>query len=254
MSAAEQITSVKDMVSAEEWQLRVDLAATYRLVALHGWDDLIFTHISVRIPGPEHHFLINPYGMLFEEITASSLVKIDLEGNIVMDSPYFVNPAGFTIHSALHEAREDAQCVLHLHTDDGVAVSAQQEGLQALSQQAMLMQPHIAYHDYEGVALNHDERERLVDDMGDKHIMILRNHGTLTVGQNCAMAFLSMYFLERACSAQVRALTAKTTQPSQAALDTTAEQSQAFVKPGMDALAWPALLRKLDRTDPSFRD
>ena len=130
MSAAEEITSVKDMVSEEEWQLRVDLAATYRLVAMHGWDDMIFTHISVRVPGPEHHFLINPYGMLFEEITASSLVKIDLEGNIVMDSPYFVNPAGFTIHSAIHSAREDAQCVLHLHTDDGVAVSAQKDGLQ----------------------------------------------------------------------------------------------------------------------------
>ena len=133
MSAAEEIKSVKDIVSPEEWQLRVDLAATYRLVAMYGWDDMIFTHISVRIPGPEHHFLINPYGMLFEEITASSLVKIDLEGNIVMDSPYFVNPAGFTIHSAIHSAREDAHCVLHLHTDDGVAVSAQKEGLMPLS-------------------------------------------------------------------------------------------------------------------------
>ena len=170
MSAAEEIKSVKDLVSAEEWQLRIDLAATYRLVAMYGWDDMIFTHISVRVPGPEHHFLINPYGMLFEEITASSLVKVDLEGNIVMDSPYFVNPAGFTIHSAVHMAREDAQCVLHLHTDDGVAVSAQDDGLLPLSQFSMLVRPHLTYHGYEGVALNHDERERIVADLGDKNL------------------------------------------------------------------------------------
>ena len=184
MSAAEEITSVKGMVSEEEWQLRVDLAATYRLVAMHGWDDMIFTHISVRVPGPVHHFLINPYGMLFEEITASSLVKIDLAGNIVMDSPYFVNPAGFTIHSAIHSAREDAQCVLHLHTDDGVAVSAQKDGLQPITQQSMLLASQLAYHDYEGVALDLDERERLIQDIGDKKLMVLRNHGTLAVGEN----------------------------------------------------------------------
>src|SRR6056300_1089031 len=162
MSAAEEIQSVQELVSPEEWQLRVDFAATYRLIAMYGWDDMIFTHISVRVPGPEHHFLINPYGMLFEEITASSLVKIDLEGNIVMDSPYFVNPAGFTIHSAIHSAREDAQCVLHVHTDDGVAVSAQKDGLLPISQPSMLVIPNLAYHDYEGVALNLDERERLI--------------------------------------------------------------------------------------------
>jgi len=209
MSAAEEIKSVKDQVSAEEWQLRVDLAATYRLVAMYGWDDMIFTHISVRVPGPEHHFLINPYGMLFEEITASSLVKVDLEGNIVMDSPYFVNPAGFTIHSAVHMAREDAQCVLHLHTDDGVAVSAQADGVLPLSQFSMLVRPHLAYHDYEGVALNHDERERIVADMGNKHLLMLRNHGTLAVGESCGLAFMAIYFLERACATQVRALSAK---------------------------------------------
>ena len=254
MSAAEEIKSVKDLVSPEEWQLRVDLAATYRLVAMYGWDDMIFTHISVRVPGPEHHFLINPYGMLFEEITASSLVKVDLEGNIVMDSPYFVNPAGFTIHSAVHMAREDAQCVLHLHTDDGMAVSAQADGLMPLSQLSMLVRPHLSYHDYEGVALNHDERERIVADLGDKHLMMLRNHGTLAVGETCGLAFVAIYFLERACSVQVRALTAKSHMPSREAEDTVDEQSQSLFEPGIDMLAWPALLRKLDRLDPSYRD
>ena len=255
MSAAEEIKSVKDQVSAEEWQLRVDLAATYRLVAMYGWDDMIFTHISVRVPGPEHHFLINPYGMLFEEITASSLVKIDLDGNIVMDSPYFVNPAGFTIHSALHMAREDAHCVLHLHTDDGVAVSAQKDGLLPISQNSLLVRTHLAYHEYEGVALNLEERERLMEDMGDKALLMLRNHGTLSVGENCAMAFIGIYTLERACSQQVRAMTGELNMPPQAALDVTADQSKAlFQAGGIDLLAWPALLRKLDRVDPSYRD
>lgn len=256
MSAALEITSVKDRVSPEEWQLRVDLAATYRLVALHGWDDMIFTHISARIPGPEHHFLINPYGMTFDEITASSLVKIDLEGNIVMDSPFFVNPAGFTIHSAVHSAREDAKCVLHLHTDDGVAVSAQKDGLMPLSQQALLLRSHIAYHDYEGVALNLDERERLINDLGEKKLMILRNHGTLATGETCALAFLAIYFLERACAAQIRALSGgvELNMPSQESIDTTLEQSAALFQPGIDQLAWPGLLRRLDRVDPSYKE
>ena len=255
MSAAEEIKSVKDIVSAEEWQLRVDLAATYRLIAMYGWDDMIFTHISVRVPGPEHHFLINPYGMLFEEITASSLVKVDLEGNIVMDSPYFVNPAGFTIHSAIHMAREDAQCVLHLHTDDGVAVSAQKDGLLPISQNSLLVRSHLAYHEYEGVALNLDERQRLIADIGDKKLLMLRNHGTLAVGENCAMAFVGIYTLERACAQQVRAMTGELNMPPKAALDVTADQSQALFKAGgIDLLAWPALMRKLDRLDPSYKD
>ena len=254
MSAAEEIKNVQDMVSAEEWQLRVDLAATYRLVAMYGWDDMIFTHISVRVPGPEHHFLINPYGMLFEEITASSLVKIDLEGNIVMDSPYFVNPAGFTIHSAIHSAREDAQCVLHLHTDDGMAVASQEEGLMPLSQMAMLVRSHLAYHDYEGVALDLDERERLIADIGDSKVMLLRNHGTLAVGETCGLAFMAIYFLERACTAQVRTLSGTPNMPSAEAMKTVDGQSATLFQPGVDALAWPALLRKLDRTDSSFRD
>ena len=255
MSAAEEMKSVKDLVSAEEWALWVDLAATYRLIAMYGWDDMIFTHISVRVPGPEHHFLINPYGMLFEEITASSLVKIDLEGNIVMDSPYFVNPAGFTIHSAIHMAREDAQCVLHLHTDDGVAVSAQKDGLLPISQNSLLVRSHLAYHEYEGVALNLDERQRLIADIGDKKLLMLRNHGTLAVGENCAMAFVGIYTLERACAQQVRAMTSELNMPPKAALDVTADQSQALFKAGgIDLLAWPALMRKLDRLDPSYKD
>src|SRR6266436_1872223 len=163
-----QLATIRDQISAEEWQVRVNLAAAYRLVAHYGWDDLIFTHISARVPGPEHHFLLNPYGMMFDEVTASSLVKVDLEGNKVTDSPYFVNPAGFTIHSAVHAARADALCVMHLHTDYGIAVSAQKDGLLPISQQAMLVLSSLAYHDYEGVALNEEEKPRLVADLGDK--------------------------------------------------------------------------------------
>src|ERR671913_652998 len=183
MSAPEQVkrSNVRDLVSPEEWQVRVDLAASYRLVAMYGWDDLIFTHISARVPGPEHHFLINPYGMMFEEITASSLVKVDLDGKIVMDSEYSINPAGFTIHSAVHAAREDALCVMHLHTDYGIAVSAQQDGLLPISQQALFPLTSLAYHDYEGLALNEEEKPRLVSDLGDKNYLILRNHGLLTM-------------------------------------------------------------------------
>src|SRR5207253_3119283 len=166
----------RDQVSDQEWQARVDLAAAYRLVALHGWDDLIFTHISARVPGAEHHFLLNPYGMMFEEVTASSLVKIDLAGNKVMESPYVINPAGFTIHSAVHAAREDALCVMHLHTDYGIAVSAQKEGLLPISQQSMFALASLAYHDYEGLALDEDEKPRLVADLGDKNYLILRGH------------------------------------------------------------------------------
>src|SRR5947207_10034306 len=198
-------STVRDQVSAEEWQARVDLAAAYRLVALYGWDDLIFTHISARVPGAEHHFLLNPYGMMFDEVTASSLVKVDPDGNKVMESPYFVNPAGFTIHSAVHAAREDALCVMHLHTDYGIAVSAQKDGLLPISQQSMLALASLAYHDYEGLALNEEEKPRLVTDLGDKSQMILRNHGLLTVGRTAAEAFLGMFLLERACKIQILA-------------------------------------------------
>jgi len=251
-----RIDSLEGKVSAEEWQLRVDLAATYRLVAMYGWDDMIFTHISARVPGPEHHFLINPYGMLFEEITASSLVKIDTEGNKVVDSPYPVNPAGFTIHSALHMNRDDAHCVIHLHTDDGVAVSAQEDGLMPLDQHAMVIAGDIAYHDYEGIALDLDERERLVADIGkDKHVMMLRNHGTLTLGKSCADAFMRMYYLERACTMQVRSLSggAKPNKVNQGVAEKTAGQGAMAFEGLLGALAWPALLRKLDRIDPSYK-
>ena len=247
--------SVRDRVTAEEWQVRVDLAACYRLVALHGWTDLIFTHLSARVPGTDHNFLINPYGMLFDEITASSLVKVDLEGRIVMESDYNINPAGFTIHSAVHGAREDAHCVMHLHTDQGVAVSAQKHGLLPLSQTAMAIVEDIAYHDFEGIALNLDERERLVHDIGDKNLMILRNHGTLAVGRTVPEAFLRMFWLERACAMQVQALSAGLENVHWAtdeARNTTAEQGRGI--PALANLAWSGLIRKLDRMDPSFRD
>jgi ribulose-5-phosphate 4-epimerase/fuculose-1-phosphate aldolase len=246
------LVSLKGKVSAEEWQARVDLAALYRLVALHGWDDLIYTHISARIPGPEHHFLINPYGMLFDEMTASSLVKIDLEGNILQETPYFINPAGFTIHSAIHAAREDAKFVMHLHSDQGVAVAAQKEGLLPLSQHALIVLPQLAYHDYEGIALNLDERERLVADIGDKSLMLLRNHGTLSVGESAANCWVGMYYLERACKQQVMALSAGRENVLFAP-----EASQSEVKGQTSRgvggqLAWPGCLRKLDRALPGY--
>ena len=244
--------------STAEAAIRVDLAACYRLVALYGWDDLIFTHISARIPGPEHHFLINPYGMMFEEITASSLVKIDLKGATVGTSSYPVNPAGFTIHSAVHEVREDAGCVMHLHTPDGTAVSTSSEGLLPLNQTAQLVIPDLAYHDYEGVALDLDERPRLQRDLGSKNIMLLHNHGTLTVGRSCADAFLRMYLLERACTMQVRTRMLGGAAADHPTAPDVIEKNAALARTdGLSELAeklvWPALLRKLDRIDPGFR-
>ncbi len=253
--AADTAIKQKLDVSEAEWQARVDLAALYRLVAMNGWDDLIFTHISARIPGPEHHFLINPYGMLFEEVTASSLVKVDLEGEIVGESDYRINPAGFTIHSAIHAARDDAMVVIHLHTNQGVAVSAQKDGLLPITQTAMIAMGEIAYHDYEGVALDLDERERIVADLGDKHAMILRNHGTLTVGESAADAYQRMFFLERACAMQIMA------QAGGGELLYCGDNLQKKVEGqspvgGMaklaDKLVWPALLRKLNRECPDY--
>jgi ribulose-5-phosphate 4-epimerase/fuculose-1-phosphate aldolase len=246
------VVSLKGKVSDEEWQARVDLAALYRLVALHGWDDLIYTHISARIPGPEHHFLINPYGLLFEEITASSLVKVDLDGNVLQETPYFINPAGFTIHSAVHAAREDAHYVMHLHTDQGVAVAAQAEGLLPLSQHALIVLPRLAYHDYEGIALNLDERERLVADLGDKHLMLLRNHGTLAVGDTAANCWVGMYYLERACKQQVMALAGGRTTVLMAPDAAQAEVKNQVARGIGGALAWPGCLRKLDRELPGY--
>ena len=241
-----------------EWEARVDLAAAYRLVALYGWDDLIFTHLSARVPGPEHHFLINPYDMMFDEITASSLVKIDVEGKPVGEAPHPVNPAGFTIHSAIHMAREDATAVMHLHTPHGQAVSAMEFGLLPHTQTSMIAGHDVAYHDYEGIATDLEERERLVEDIGDKNAMILRNHGTLAVGSSVASCFLRLYFLERACEAQVLMLSAgreHLNNPNQGVGDKVARQSNPKGMGGLaEKLAWPALLRKLDRIDPSYRD
>ena len=238
-----------------ERQARIDLAACYRLVALYGWDDLIFTHISMRVPGPEHHFLINPYGMLFEEITASSLVKIDLEGRKVEDSPFDVNPAGFNIHSAIHAAREDAKCVLHLHSLDGIAVSAQPDGLLPLSQQSIFVLASIAYHDYEGVALNAEERPRLVRDLGDKNFLMLRNHGLLTVAETVADAFVFMYVFESACTIQVRAQAGGGELiPVDPRIIAGARAAVKQVTRGAGGgITWPGLLRKLDRLDPGYR-
>jgi ribulose-5-phosphate 4-epimerase/fuculose-1-phosphate aldolase len=244
----------QDTSADAELKIRRDLAACYRLVALYGWDDLIFTHISARIPGAEHHFLINPYGMMFEEITASSLVKIGMDGIPVGGVTAPVNPAGFTIHSAVHEAREDAGCVIHLHTPDGTAVATSREGLQPLNQTAQLVIDDLAYHDYEGVALDHDERPRLQADLGRKNAMLLRNHGTLTVGTTCAEAFVRMYFLERACTMQVRTriLGHDCVQTASDVIDKNAQLSHGTA-PLANFLVWPALLRKLDRVDPSYK-
>ena len=256
MSVATETSIIRDQVSKEEWQTRIDLAAAYRLVALYGWDDLIFTHISARVPGHEHHFLLNPYGMMFEEVAASNLVKVDLQGNKVMESPYFINPAGFTIHSAVHAAREDALCVMHLHTDYGIAVSAQKDGLLPISQQAMFPLASLAYHDYEGLALNDEEKPRLVTDLGDKHNMILRNHGLLTIGRTAAEAFLSVYLLERACRIQIFAQSGggELHRIDDPIINLVAKQQQAVTVGQGAELVWPGLLRKLDRIDPTYRD
>lgn len=242
-------------MTAEERQARVELAALYRLVALHGWDDMIFTHLSARVPGPEHHFLINPYGWFFGEITASSLVKVDLEGKAVTPTPHMVNPAGFTIHSAIHAAREDAMFVLHVHTDAGVAVSTHEEGLMPLTQHALIVLPSLAYHDYEGIALNLDERQRIVRDLGDRHAMLLRNHGTLALGATAGAAFLNLFMLERACAQQVMALSAgrggvRLAPP--AAQDEVRAQVSGPMAAMAAQLAWPGLLRRVQRESPGF--
>jgi len=248
--------SVQSRVSAEEWAVRTDLAACYRIIAMYGWDDLVFTHISARVPGGDDHFLINPYGMLFEEITASSLVKVDLDGNTVLESPHPVNPAGFTIHSAVHEARHDAGCVLHTHTKAGIAVSAQASGLLPISQTSLFPYVTLGYHNYEGVALNEEEKPRLVADLGTNHALILRNHGLLTTGETIADAFLFMYVLETACQIQIMAQSGggDLVPVPQAIVDGIQAQAEQVTKGLGGALVWPGLLRKLDRRDSSFRD
>jgi ribulose-5-phosphate 4-epimerase/fuculose-1-phosphate aldolase len=257
MSAVERVaTNVRQQVSAEEWATRVDLAACYRLIAHFGWDDLVFTHISARVPGT-HDFLINPYGLMFEEVTASNLVRVDLAGNKTLASPYEINPAGYTIHSAIHEMREDAGCVLHLHTMAGIAVAAQKDGLLPISQQATLIMLSLSYHEYEGLALNPDEKARLQADLGPTHHMILRNHGLLTVGRTVSDAFVSMYSLQRACEIQVMAQAGGSSQLigiPQKVLDTVPEFVRLVTRGAGTGLVWPALLRKMDRLDASYRE
>ncbi|MEM9014350.1 MAG: class II aldolase/adducin family protein [Pseudomonadota bacterium] len=251
------LPSLKGKISNEEWRLRCDLAAAYRLTALYGWDDMVFTHISVRCPdeGGAERFLINPYGVFFEEMTATSLLKVDVDGNQIGESPFFSNPAGFTIHSAIHMGRDDAHAVLHLHTPYGVAVSAQQDGLKRYTQFAMGVHDDLAYHDYEGIATDHDERERIVADLKNHSFLILRNHGTLTVGQNIQTAFLRMYFLEQACRAQILAQSdtkPPREEPPAMAAKVLQQNAPAFV-PGLgDNLAWPGLIRKLNRANPGY--
>ncbi|MNQ39006.1 Decarboxylase NovR [compost metagenome] len=260
MTAAQALPplDLKDKVSAAEWQTRVDLAACYRLIALYGWDDLIFTHISAKVPGTED-FLINPFGLMFHEITASSLVKIDLAGNKLMDSPYDINPAGYTIHSAVHEVRPDVGCVLHIHTAAGVAVSAQKNGLLPISQQSLFVLSSLAYHGYEGVALNHEEKGRLQADLGQANFMILPNHGLLTAFGSIADAFLGMFTLQRACEIQVMAQAggSELIQIPQQILDGAKAMIAGVMKSsqGMGgALPWPALLRKLDQQNPGYAE
>ena len=251
-----EIKSRKNDVSAEEWRTRVDLAAAYRLVALFKWDDLVFTHISARVPGVHDEFLINPYGLMFDEITASSLVKVDAAGSKLDDSPFPVNPAGFVIHSAIHAARHDAQCVLHAHTLNGVAVSAQRGGVLPLSQQSIFVLSGLSYHDYEGVALRDDEKPRLVADLGSNDFLMLRNHGLLTLGATVADAFVNMYLFESVCTIQVRAMSggAELVSVDPRIIRGAQQQAKEVTQGvGAGALAWPGLLRRLDRVDASYR-
>jgi ribulose-5-phosphate 4-epimerase/fuculose-1-phosphate aldolase len=272
------IASLRERVSAEEWELRVNLAACYRLVARYGMTDLIYNHITARVLGSQHHILINAYGMLYEEVTASSLIKVDLAGNIVdkADHPYSVNAAGYIIHSAVHEARADAHCVIHTHTPAGIAVSVMEEGLLPLSQTAMRFHRRVAYHDYEGPSFNRGEKGRLVAHLGDKSAMILRNHGLLVLAPSIPQAFNLIYWLEQACRIQVALFSCHKPLHRAAApvVEETAEalsgmeitlDNESATNPhlkrdaqragsGYGLLEWPALLRALDRQDPSYRD
>jgi len=248
------IPSLKNSVSPEEWQLRVDLAACYRLIAAYGWSDLVFTHVSARVPGTDHHFLINPYGLMFDEITASSLIKIDLQCNKLSESAFPVNPAGFTIHGCIHEVREDAGCVLHTHTRAGIAVSAQKCGVLPLSQQSTFVLNSLAYHDYEGVALHEGEKPRLQVDLGKANYLMLRNHGLLTVGRTIPDAFLHMYTFENTCRIQIDAQAGGELHHVQkSVIDLNATIMKVATAGQGAGLTWPALLRKLDRIDESYK-
>ena len=252
------VASLEGKVSSEEWQTRVDLAAAYRLVAHFRWDDLVFTHITARIPGTEH-YLINPYGLMFDEMTASSLVKIDLQGHVLQETSFPINPAGFTIHSAVHAARHEIQCVIHTHTLNGVAVSAQKAGVLPISQQSIFVLASLGYHDYEGVALRDEEKPRLVADLGDNTFLMLRNHGLLTVGHTVSDAFQAMYTFEATCAIQLRAQAGGTlasgalSEIGSDIIRTAGAQARAVTRGGAGQLVWPGLLRRLDRIDAGYR-
>jgi ribulose-5-phosphate 4-epimerase/fuculose-1-phosphate aldolase len=251
-------TSSPQQFAPEEWQLRLQLAAAYRIFDHLGWCELIYGHISLRLPGPQHHFLINPYGLRYDEMTASSLVKIDLDGNLVEPSDYPVNPAGFVIHSAIHEHRDNAHCIMHTHTRAGMAVAALECGLLPISMNAMSLHGHIAYHDFEGSTLLLEEREKLAQDLGDADGFILRNHGLLSVGRTVAEAFLYLYRLESACQVQLDAMASATelTLPPQAAIERSAQQMRQFAQCAADdigQLEFGALVRLMDQKDSSYR-
>jgi ribulose-5-phosphate 4-epimerase/fuculose-1-phosphate aldolase len=255
--SALSIPSMQGYVSAAEWQTRVDLAAAYRLTAHYGWSDLVFTHISARVPAEDGAFLINPYGLFFDEITASSLVKIDAQGAPLQDTPFPVNPAGFVIHSAVHAARHDAAFVMHTHTANGVAVAAQKNGVLPISQQSIFVLASLGHHAYEGVALSDAEKPRLVADLGLNTYLMLRNHGLLSVGKTMADAFLAMYLFESACNIQIRAQAGGASDPlikiDNRIIDGAMAQSKQVTKGLGGALVWPGLLRKLDKLDAAYK-
>lgn len=251
------VIDLKEKVSAEEWQTRVELAACYRLFVLHGWDDLIHTHVSARIPNSDH-LLINAFGLSFDEITASNLVKIDIDGNIIdPDCPFTINPAGFTIHSAVHEARHEDQCALHVHTNETIAVASVKKGLLPLSQYSMFALASMSYHDYEGLAVNDQEKLRLQQDLGNANFMLLRNHGALTMGKTIGDAFMHMYDLIRACQVQLQVM-ATGMEPiyvDQSIIDGIKAQAN-IVHSGLTGgqKAWPAMMRRVAREYPNFAD
>ncbi|MEO1194012.1 MAG: class II aldolase/adducin family protein [Pseudomonadota bacterium] len=252
--AAEQVTPQQGF-SAAEWEARVELAACYRMIALVGLDDLIYTHISARVPGPDEHFLINPFGLLYEEVTASNLIKVDLEGRVLDKSPWEINPAGFVIHSCVHAARHDVACVIHTHSVAGTAVASQAEGLLPLTQTALLYKDLIGYHEYEGLALEEGEQERLVADLGsEKRLLILRNHGLLSCGRSVPEAFIMMYYLEQACRMQIAAQAGGALHlPADEVQEKAHRQAMTGLGKALGTREFAALRRKLDRLDPSYK-
>jgi ribulose-5-phosphate 4-epimerase/fuculose-1-phosphate aldolase len=249
-------------IDPTEWDLRVQLAAAYRIIDHLGWSELIWTHTTVRVPGPEHHFLINPYGLRFDEVCASNLVKVDMHGNIVGDQNQEINPAGFVIHSAIHMTRPDAQCIMHTHTTAGMAIAALQEGLLPISMYSLGYYDRVAYHDFEGPSLNLDERRRLAENLGAKHLLILKTHGLLTCGQTVAQAFVRMFRLERACQVQLAAQCTGSALifPPKEICELSAELSDDFlVAEGSKGYSrnpnpeFAAMVRLMDKKDPSFR-